>query len=860
MRKNILKFISIFICIMLLFSSISPVFALEEIIDEENNQNEIIDEEKETEEIKEEIDEELVEEEKIEEENITNEVANEIRRVVKSIEELNMNISFQDSTIKPLIEDNIYYFFVPQPFDLTNISINYTGDITNISSGSIDIDNKIITNDFSQNNEMTITYDEKEYIVRVLKSNLPSISISLNGVTLSQINSNSKEIKYPNNSFSLFSDSQNLSDSSVEIKGRGNYSWGLPQKSYQVKLSSKVNILGMGKSKTWLLIENYSDNSLLRNKTAYDLGNNIGLDYTQKTNHVDLWVDGEYIGIYLLTEKVQVGSNRVELTDDDGLIVEMDNVYYAYESDYFSSNITGSHFVLKDSEAEDGGVSSFKKFKKYINEFESKLYSDEKNWDEISSMIDVESFVKYFFVQEFTENSDGAKTSMFMYKDGDNDVLHMGPVWDFDITLGNCYVDYLGGNPNLDYITNIKKYTSPTIGWYNELYKIPEFRAELLRIYNEEVKDNIQISINNLDVYKEQLTLSSNMHFIRWKTLGTKNVLGSSIAHKNKDTYEEEVAYLKNWMTERFNYLNRKYSSESDIIKLKYNSHIQNIGWEKYNLTDSEISGTEGRSLRLEAFSLDLDTFNSEYNDSSIVYQTHVQNIGWQDYVSNGELSGTTGLGLRLEAIKIKLTGKLAEDYSIRYRVHVQNVGWQDWKYDGELAGTTGLGLRLEAIQVELVKINPNTISSTSHIQNIGWTSKKLNETLGTIGLGLRLETFTLNIENKQYNGDIEYRSYINKNGWQDYVKNGEKSGTEGKSKAIEKINIRLTDEMAENYDIYYRVHVQNIGWLDWAKNDEITGNDLGLRIEALEVVIVDKGTNPPERIANLPGVIYYER
>ena len=846
MRKNILKFISIFICIMLLFSSISPVFALEEIINEEDNQNEVIDGEKETEEIKEEIDEELVEEEKIEEENITNAVANEIKRAVKSIEELNMSISFQDSIIKPLIENNIYYFFVPQPFDLSNISINYTGDITNISSGSIDIDNKIITNDFSQNNEMTITYNEKEYIVKVLKSNLPSISISLNGVTLNQINTNSKDIKYLNNSLNLFSDSQNISDSSVEIKGRGNFSWGLPQKSYQVKLSSKVNILGMGKSKTWLLIENYSDNSLLRNKTAYDLASNIGLDYTQKTNHVDLWVDGEYIGIYLLTEKVQVGSNRVELKNDDGLIVEMDNLYYGGEDHYFRSNTTGSYFVLKDSDAEDEGVSSFKKFKNYINEFESKLYSNDKNWDEISSMIDVESFAKYYFIQEFTENYDAARTSMFMYKDGDNDILHIGPVWDFDITLGNFYTDNMGGNPNLDYIANIKKYTDSSIGWYNELYKIPEFRAELLRIYNETVKDNIQLSINNIDIYKDQLAPSSNMHFTKWKTLGSENVLGSYRAHKNKDTYEEEVAYLKNWMTERFNYLNGRYSYDSNIIKLRYNSHIQNIGWEQYNLSDKEISGTEGRSLRLEAMYLDLDTFNSEYNDSSIVYQTHVQNIGWQDSVSNGELSGTTGLGLRLEAIKIKLTGKLAEDYSIRYRVHVQNIGWQEWKYDNEIAGTTGLSLRLEAIQVELVKINPNTISSTSHIQNIGWTSKKLNETLGTTGLGLRLETFTLNIENKQYNGDIEYRSYVHKNGWQDYVKNGEKSGTEGQSKAIEKISIRLTDEMAEHYDIYYRVHVQNIGWLDWVKNDEVTGNDLGLRIEALEVVIVDKGTNPP--------------
>lgn len=91
-----------------------------------------------------------------------------------------------------------------------------------------------------------------------------------------------------------------------------------------------------------------------------------------------------------------------------------------------------------------------------------------------------------------------------------------------------------------------------------------------------------------------------------------------------------------------------------------------------------------------------------------IKYQTHVQNIGWQDVVNSGQISGTTGKSLRLEAMRISLTGDIAKNYDIYYRVHVQNYGWLGWAKNGQSAGSEGMKLRMEGMQIVLVKKGEN--------------------------------------------------------------------------------------------------------------------------------------------------------
>ena len=141
-------------------------------------------------------------------------------------------------------------------------------------------------------------------------------------------------------------------------------------------------------------------------------------------------------------------------------------------------------------------------------------------------------------------------------------------------------------------------------------------------------------------------------------------------------------------------------SDQSYVTHLvQYRTHVQNDGWQGF-VYDGAVSGTSGRSLRLEGMIMSLP--DAPYS-GGIEYRTHVQNIGWQGWVANGAMSGTSGRSLRLEAMQVRLTGEMANRYDVWYRVHAQNFGWMGWAKNGASAGTAGYAYRLEAMQVRLV-------------------------------------------------------------------------------------------------------------------------------------------------------------
>lgn len=137
---------------------------------------------------------------------------------------------------------------------------------------------------------------------------------------------------------------------------------------------------------------------------------------------------------------------------------------------------------------------------------------------------------------------------------------------------------------------------------------------------------------------------------------------------------------------------------------VSYCTHVENVGWQDYVGT-GKMSGTEGKSYRLEGIKIKLDT---QGYDLGITYQTHIQNIGWEANTSRGwkandVMSGTEALSYRLEAIQIKLTGADADKFNVFYQVHAQNIGWMGWAKNGESAGTAGYGYRLEGIKIMVV-------------------------------------------------------------------------------------------------------------------------------------------------------------
>ena len=345
---------------------------------------------------------------------------------------------------------------------------------------------------------------------------------------------------------------------------------------------------------------------------------------------------------------------------------------------------------------------------------------------------------------------------------------------------------------------------------------------------------------------------------------------------------------------------------------VSYMTHVQSYGNQKW-VSDGSISGTSGEGKRLEAISIKVN--NAQLNNISggIAYTTHVQTYGWsQGWKYNGAASGTRGEGKRLEAIRIQLTGQLAQYYDVYYRVHAQSYGWLAWAANGAPAGTAGYAKRLEGVQIVVVKkgspapgvnfegvnaasgvhqsvsylakngsspvvggqvtsnTNPSVageanvnIAYRTHVQSFGWQGWKYNGMMsGTSGKAKRLEGINIKLTNKPYSGNIVYTTHVQSIGWQGnennvntWFRDGQMAGTSGRAKRLEAIRIALTGEMAEHYDVYYRVHAQTYGWLAWAKNGEAAGTaGLSKRLEGIQIVLVPKGGAAPAN--NYGGVV----
>lgn len=283
---------------------------------------------------------------------------------------------------------------------------------------------------------------------------------------------------------------------------------------------------------------------------------------------------------------------------------------------------------------------------------------------------------------------------------------------------------------------------------------------------------------------------------------------------------------------------------------VNYSSHVAFLGWQDY-VSNDEMSGTQGQSLRLEGIKINLSDL--EYS-GNIEYSTHVAFIGWQDYVSNDELAGTTGQSLQLEAIKIRLTGELANHYDVCYKTHVAFEGWQDYVCNDEMSGTQGKSLRLEAINIKLVKkesVDPEptpepqkdvSISYASSVKDDGFQDYVSEGISGTTGQSKYIDRIKLKI-NGNISGDISYQTFNSNDGWSEYSNNDGISGKE--NVPIEAIKIKLTGEISEKYDLYYRTHVAFIGWMGWTKNDNPSGTtDLYRNVEALELKLLPKNSS----------------
>ncbi len=342
----------------------------------------------------------------------------------------------------------------------------------------------------------------------------------------------------------------------AKIKGRGNSTWEMPKKSYKLKFSEKVALIGDKAAKTWTLIANYGDQSLMRNKLAYAVGALLeDQHFTTEAEQAELYLNGEYMGVYLICEQVETGDGRVEISgfsdspEQTGYLIELDS-HVENEgvegTDWFS--IADGLYAIKEPDIADKGFSD--KHFAYIESYVRECFDAVKgeNYGTVCDLLDIGTFADVYIVHELFHCCDVGFASFYMYKDAGGK-LSCGPIWDFDISSGNC-------NYNASFKPDMLWASTENV-WYKELLGFKEFKDEVackLRLYETLINETIKREVYAVLPYYQAF----DKNFERWHVMN-RSVWPNTDELAALKNWSAHMAYLQDWLNRSFEYMMQVY-------------------------------------------------------------------------------------------------------------------------------------------------------------------------------------------------------------------------------------------------------------------------------------------------------------
>ena len=378
-----------------------------------------------------------------------------------------------------------------------------------------------------------------------------------------------KEIKL-NSNIIIIDNNEIKTKRNAKIKLRGNSSLNADKKSYTINFEETTKLLDIpNPSKKWALVSNYYDKTLLRNILGYEISSLFKLKYTPSCRFVDLIFNGYFQGNYIICEKIEVSDKKVNITKMDrkckrepevsgGYLIEGDTNGKKDKS-YFKTN-KGIRFTIKYPKLDDLIKNQYYYISNKFNQIEEEIYQDNIN------SIDIDSFVKYFLVEEFCGNVDAIYNSIYIYKERGDNKLYFGPVWDLDLAFDNSYIMYpTNDKENFGYKFTLsngsaKKLVSKMLSNINILRKIKE-----TWFYMIDNGFNKEYLLNYINEKYKYIYQSQSLNFKKWDILGERVFMEGEIF----ETYDEEVEFLKKYINDRFNSLGQI------IIKADYDSVLK---------------------------------------------------------------------------------------------------------------------------------------------------------------------------------------------------------------------------------------------------------------------------------------------
>lgn len=423
-------------------------------------------------------------------------------------------------------------------------------------------------------------------------SNLPILKVNTQGKTIvdePKILSTLELIHKGNGLLNSINDPANIYKGYAGIELRGSSSKDLfPKKPYGFETwkdslgnDQKVSLLGMPAEADWVLNAIYNDKTFLRDVLTYDLVNKMGR-YATRTRYVEMLLNNDYQGLYILMEKIKKDKNRVDIsslkttdnTGEDvtgGYILKIDKTSGSPSKSWTNATTTPfgnfkTFFQVEYPKITDITQPQFDYIQKYVNDFEAALLmpdfqSPQARWRE---MCDLDTFVDYFLITEFVKNVDGYRLSTYFYKEKSTKggKLKMGPAWDYNLAFGNA--DYYDGYKSTGWQYKIndialpKGDTYPSPFWWQQLAQDSIFKTKTVKRWEMLRKTTFNTENINKWIDSTTATLQPAMqrNFIKWP-----NVLGKYVwpNYYVGSTYQDEVNWMKEWIRTRTLWLDSQF-------------------------------------------------------------------------------------------------------------------------------------------------------------------------------------------------------------------------------------------------------------------------------------------------------------
>lgn len=353
------------------------------------------------------------------------------------------------------------------------------------------------------------------------------------------------------------------------IRGRGNSTWGFEKKPYRIKFDKKQEFLGpdKAKAKSWTLLANYADKSLIRNAVAACIGEFAGLPFNASAQFVDLVLNGEYLGCYQVSDQMEIRKKRVDITEQEdpmtdtsditgGYFLEVDG--FAYQEPAYFVTDRGVAVTIKSPDEEIIDQRQIAYIRDHMNKFENALFSDDFTDPEkgYRQYVDSLTLASWYVASELTGNPD-CFWSTYMYKEKGDDRFYWGPLWDYDIAFNNC--DRVG-DVSRELMLNKGFADDLTKLWVKRMWQDPWFVSLIDRTWRSLVEKGIEEHvIGYIDRLAAEIDGTQKLNFEKWPI--NRHDYNELVLF---NTYGEGIEYLKKFIRDHCAYLTEVFAAAAE--------------------------------------------------------------------------------------------------------------------------------------------------------------------------------------------------------------------------------------------------------------------------------------------------------